>query len=665
MRFSFKRGLRFFEGLVPWTVSRHLETGKIQMEDEKGELRNMTEDEVMKKFVKGELVVDAESLPSAGAACHILVPRDLSTYPEKQQKEALRKQEYLKKLSEIGPIRYTAEPLKQNILKIAEEMEDPNPPSISTVFRWNTRFGVGKSATSLVNRNENKGRRSSISGEVQQIVDGAIEEIYFNKQKYSKKDVCEQVQRAIRSANASRCKTDHLVEPSTATLYRYFDRLYQYEVDLARLGKNAAAAQHRPSQGLVKVKRIHERWEVDHTPLDLLVYCEKTGLPMGRPWITVIIDRYSRYILGFYISFQHPSANSVLQAVVHAILPKEEFLSQFPDIKARWLAKGFGDIIVCDNGMDFHAESFIAACQEIGLSVWFCPAKTPQYKGSIERFFRTLNHGLIHKLPGSVFNNPDSRGDYESEKLAAISFQALNHLIAKWVVEIYHQTSHRSLRTTPHNKWQKGMAERLIEHPVSPDQLRIIAGKTKTRSLFLYGIELDGLKYNSEQLQCIRRRRGETVEMKLKYYEEDVGYIHVWDSVEKAYLRVDAVNTEYATGLHRAQHRLIRQHARDKEWDATNVERLMEAKVEMAEIIRDATKSRKMINRKLAAQASGINSSNHTVTLEHASSPIGKSRLQPPEHEDFVLDEGTLDEDIIPLLVEREYFKPGNNHQEI
>lgn len=44
MRFSFKRGLRFFEGLVPWTVSRHLETGKIQMEDEKGELRNMTED---------------------------------------------------------------------------------------------------------------------------------------------------------------------------------------------------------------------------------------------------------------------------------------------------------------------------------------------------------------------------------------------------------------------------------------------------------------------------------------------------------------------------------------------------------------------------------------------------------------------------------------------
>ncbi|MBI4807964.1 MAG: transposase family protein [Nitrosomonadales bacterium] len=660
LRFSFRRGLRFFEGLAAWTISRRFETGKIQMEDEKGELRNMTEDEVMRKYVKGELVVDAETLPSKEPACHILVPRDLSTFPEKEQKEALRKQEYLKKLSEIGPICYTAEPLKKNILKIAAEIGDSNPPSVSTIFRWNTRFGVGKSATSLVNRNEKKGRRSSISGEVQQIVDVAIEEIYFNKQKYSKKDVCERIQRAIRSANATRCNADQLVEPSIATMYRYFDRLYQYEVDLARLGRTAATSQHRPSLGLVRVKRIHDRWEVDHTPLDLLVYCEKTGLPMGRPWITVIIDRYSRYILGFYISFQHPSANSVLQAVVHAILPKEEFLSQFPDIKAKWLAMGFGDIIVCDNGMDFHSESFIAACQEIGLSVWFCPAKTPQYKGSIERFFRTLNHGLIHKLPGSVFNNPDNRGDYESEKLAAISFQALNHLITKWIVEIYHQTPHRSLRTTPHNMWQKGMAERLIEHPVSPDQLRIIAGKTKTRSLFLYGIELDGLKYNSKQLQYIRRREGETIEIRLKYYEEDVGYIHVWDSVEKGYLRVDAVNSEYANGLHRAQHRLIRQHARDKEWDHTNVERLMDAKVEMAKIILDATKSRKMIDRKLAAQARGINSSNQTDSMVSACSPICKSSALLPEQEDF-----GLDEDISHLYVERDYFSRGNKHQEI
>lgn len=657
LRFSFKRGLRLFEGVVAWTVSRRLETGKIQLEDEQGELRNMTEAEVMRKYALGELTVDSETLPTEGPACHVLIPRDLSTYTEKERQDALRKQKYLKKLSELGPISFTPSVLREKILKVAAEIEDPNPPSATSIFRWNSKFRGG-SATSLINRNENKGCNSSITGEVQQIVDTAIEEVYFNRQKLSKKDVCERVQREIRTINASRAKADQLIEPSIASLYRYFARLYQYQVDLARLGKNAAAIRHRPSLGTVKVKRIHDRWEIDHTPLDLLVYCDKTGLPMGRPWITIIIDRYSRYILGYYISFQHPSANSVLQAIVHAILPKEAFLSQFPDIKAKWLAKGFGVLIACDNGMDLHAGSFIATCEEIGLSVWFCPAKTPQYKGAIERFFRTLNHGLIHKLPGSVFNNPESRGDYESEKLAAVSFQVLNHLIVKWIVEVYHQTPHRSLKTTPHDMWQKGMEERVIEHPVSPDQLRIIAGKTKIRNLFLYGIELEGLKYNSEQLQDIRRREGKTLEIKIKFYEEDASHIHVWDPYEKAYLRVAAVNAEYANGLHRAQHRLIRQQARDKEWDSTDIDRLMEVKTEMAEIIRKATRSKKMIERKLAAQARGTNSSTPVESLDEALKSINKSRPRTPVEEDFGVD------DELPIVtVERNYFSNSGDHQ--
>lgn len=666
MRFSFKRGLRFFEGFVSWTVNRRLETGKLQLEDEKGELKNMTEAEVMKKFVEGEFVVDAETVPSEGPACHILVPRNLSNFPEKEQKEALRRQDYLKRLSEIGPIRFSSKQLSEMIAKVASDIGDPSPPSLSSVYRWDKKFKFGKSVTSLLNKNENKGRRTTMTTEVLEIVDAAIEDVFLNNQKYSKKDVCERVQKNIKNLNKSRVPSDRLAMPSRATLYRYFDRLYQYEVDLVRLGRNAAASKNRPALKALTVKRIHDRWEIDHTPLDFLVYCEETGLPMGRPWFTAILDRHSRYILGYYISFQHPSANTVLQAIVHSILPKEAFLAQFPDIQAKWLSKGFGDMIVCDNGMDFHAGSFIAACEEIGMSVWFCPAKTPQYKGAIERFFRTINHGLIHKLPGAVFNNPKERGEYESEKLAAIGFQTLNHLVAKWIVEVYHQTPHRSLRTTPHAKWMKGMETRLLEHPVHPDQLRIIAGKTpnKDKKLHLYGIEHDSLKYNSKELQNIRRRHGESIAMKIKYYEEDVGYIHVYDPQEKAYLKVEAVRLEYANGLHRAQHRLICQFARSKEWDATNEDRLLEAKDEMADIINKAIKSKKMIDRKLAAQARGINSSKQPDLVEQACSPIIASKQTAPEQEDFGLDEDVLDEDISHLFVERDYFSRGNNYQE-
>jgi putative transposase len=619
----------------------------------------MTEAEVMSKYVSGEFVVDVETLPSEGPACHVLVPRDLSTFPAKDQQEALRRHKYLLKLPEIGPIRFSEHYLTEMIAKVAAELGDPSPPSLSSIFRWKQKFEAGNSVSSLVSKNENKGRCTTMSEEVQKIVDAAIEEVYLNRQKYSKKEVCERVRKEIRTINKTRSKADAVSEPSKATIYRYLDKLYRYEVDVSRLGKIGAEKNNRPSLGMVRVNRIHERWEIDHTPLDFLVYCEDSGLPMGRPWFTGILDRYSRYIVGYYISFQHPSANSVLQAVVHAILPKENQLSKYPDIQATWLAKGIGEKIVCDNGMDLHAGSFIMTCQELGMQVWFCPAKTPQYKGAIERFFRTLNHGLIHKLPGSVFNNPKERGDYESEKLAAIGFQTLNHLVTKWIVEVYHQTPHRSLRTTPHDMWQKSLPGRVIEYPVSPEQLRIIAGKTEKRSLFRYGFELDGLKYNNELIQSIRRRTGETTEMTIKYYEEDAGHIHVWDPHEKAYLRVEAVNAEYTKGLHRAQHRLIRQRALDLQYDTTDIDRLLEVKDEIAGIILQATKSKKMIERKKAAQVRAINSANQGGNLDRAIKPVEKS-VPIIEEEDF-----GLDDDLPSLAVQRGYFSNNSKHQEI
>jgi hypothetical protein len=85
----------------------------------------------------------------------------------------------------------------------------------------------------------------------------------------------------------------------------------------------------------------------------------------------------------------------------------------------------------------------------------------------------------------------------------------------------------------------------------------------------------------------------------------------------------------------------------------------------MAEIIKKAIKSKKMIDRKFAAQARGINSSKQSDFLEQAQSPIIVSKQTVPEQEDFGLDEDVLDEDISYLFVERDYFSRGNNHQEI
>ena len=95
IRFSFKRNLIFFEGLIRWMLLRRLATGKLQFENEMGEIRVLSSSEVMSLWNKGDWVVDVDSLGSQADAIYIATPRDLSTFPEEMQKRVQRYMHYL------------------------------------------------------------------------------------------------------------------------------------------------------------------------------------------------------------------------------------------------------------------------------------------------------------------------------------------------------------------------------------------------------------------------------------------------------------------------------------------------------------------------------------------------------------------------------------------
>ena len=53
-----------------------------------------------------------------------------------------------------------------------------------------------------------------------------------------------------------------------------------------------------------EAERPNQIWQADHTQLDL--WAKRTDGKAERPWLTVIIDDYSRAIAGFYIVVQQP-----------------------------------------------------------------------------------------------------------------------------------------------------------------------------------------------------------------------------------------------------------------------------------------------------------------------------------------------------------------------
>ncbi|MBB5192293.1 putative transposase [Silvimonas terrae] len=630
-RFSFKRGLVFIEGQQRWEMHRRRVTGMIQLLSDSGEVLNLSVKEILRRWHSQTWLIDEASLGELGNAIYIATPRDLSTFPEQHQQIAKRRLYYLTAIdAERTP--YNQNIWAEKIKAAAKEAGDSRPPCASTVSSWWRRYRSTKSILKLIPHNS--ASSAHFEKPAYRVFEEVIAAIYLTDQKLPKIAVAEAMYRQINALNNGLPDHERLKKPGRSTIYRWLEALQQDLIDTAREGAEAARMKYRAALGSVQVSGILERIEIDHSPLDINACDDANKLPLGRPWLSLAIDRLSRMILGFYLSFNAPSSHGVLQCLRRAILPKDELLARFPDIKNTWPACGIPSLIAIDNGTDLHSKALEMACLEMGIQILFCGSRTPQHKGAVERFFRTMNMGLIHRLPGTVFSNPDQRGDYPSEKNAALDLNTLVHLITKWIVDVYNVTPHRGLNgRSPLDVWTECANRQVIELPVHPQQLEVIAGIPASRTLFHYGIELEGLHYNSELLQIIRRRAGKNCKVNLKYYEDDVSHIHVFDPDTNEYLKVAAKQAEYAKGLTRDLHRMVREHVRKTHGDSSLAPHLLQARHEIEELVRGALKSKKTGTRK--SGASTVQHDSEAVwrnedPLAKARNPIRNVKEQPP-----------------------------------
>src|SRR5699024_8899208 len=74
----------------------------------------------------------------------------------------------------------------------------------------------------------------------------------------------------------------------------------------------------------------------------------------------------------------------------------------------------------------------------------------------VERVIGTAMEA-IHELPGTTFSNPTQRGEYDSEKMAALTLTELEQWLALAVAS-YHGTVHSSLGQTPAGRWAQDVA---------------------------------------------------------------------------------------------------------------------------------------------------------------------------------------------------------------
>ncbi|CAJ3316609.1 integrase catalytic subunit [Burkholderia pseudomallei] len=145
-------------------------------------------------------------------------------------------------------------------------------------------------------------------------------------------DVETRLVKKLELENFSRPLCDHLRCPSKSTLYRLFDRVDEYDVAILKEGKASADRRFKITKTGIPVTHILERVEIDHTPVDVFLVDDRTGLPCGRPTVTMLLDKFSRMPLGYSIGYDDASTLAVMRALKNAILPKKPCASVMPGL---------------------------------------------------------------------------------------------------------------------------------------------------------------------------------------------------------------------------------------------------------------------------------------------------------------------------------------------
>ena len=246
-------------------------------------------------------------------------------------------------------------------------------------------------------------------------------------------------------------------------------------------------------------------WQADHSPLDILLV--RPGGEPEKPWLTIVLDDYSRAVSGYLLSFEPPSTLHTSLALRQGIWRKDD---------PRWNICGIPDVLYTDHGSDFTSRHLEQVGADLKIRLVFSIAGKPRGRGRIERFFSTVNEMFLCELDGYAPPGGGVRGK------PTLTLAELDSRLRTFLLDVYHRRECAETKTPPAERWEaSGFLPRM---PESLEQLDLLLIQVaKTRRVRRDGIHFHGLRYIAPTLAAYV---GESVT--LRFDPRDMGEIRVF-----------------------------------------------------------------------------------------------------------------------------------------
>lgn len=238
-----------------------------------------------------------------------------------------------------------------------------------------------------------------------------------------------------------RCKERGLPELSEKTFRKEIRRRITHYIQSLRMGAKAAYVKEEfywsldmgtPRHG----ERPFEVAHVDHTEMDVTLVHPITGENIGRPWLTLLIDAFTRMVLAYVISFSRPNSITCMMILRECVRRHHRVPRT----------------LVVDGGSEFKSTFFECLLARLVITKKTRPPSKGRYGSVMERMFGVSNEEFIHNLAGNTqaTRNPRScSATHRPDRLAVWTLRALTERFEQWLTDHYHRRPHSALGTSP------------------------------------------------------------------------------------------------------------------------------------------------------------------------------------------------------------------------
>lgn len=211
--------------------------------------------------------------------------------------------------------------------------------------------------------------------------------------------------------NGATCLKHESECPSYKQLRHFLLTTYPRETILvSRKGEKAFAKEDRSTHGSIQIECLGPGhiYEFDATIVDVKLVSEKDRRKIvGKPTLYLLIDRFSRLIVGFYLGFEHACYTAAMQAIVSLGEDKQELCNKLglPYDPYDWPAQGVVPMkFLADQG-ELTSKTARRIARSLRSTLSNVPGLRPDWKPLVECGFKML-HQII--APDTPAYTPDA-----------------------------------------------------------------------------------------------------------------------------------------------------------------------------------------------------------------------------------------------------------------